>query len=84
MGAIECTKCGACCIAPDISSLNKPAGVRCQHLTDENLCAIYDKRPEVCRVYQVDETCLQIQAATLEERVTRYQILFEIAPENSR
>lgn len=48
---MECIKgCGACCIAPSISSLNKPAGQRCQHLTAENLCGIFGKkeRPAVC------------------------------------
>jgi hypothetical protein len=48
--------CGACCIAPSISSPipgmpnGKPAGVRCIHLTPENLCALFGKpeRPAVC------------------------------------
>ena len=48
--------CGACCIAPSISSPipgmpgGKPAGVRCIHLTSANLCAIYGRadRPEIC------------------------------------
>ena len=49
--------CGACCIAPSISSPipgmpnGKPAGVRCVQLTDDNRCALFEKpeRPEVCR-----------------------------------
>jgi uncharacterized protein len=49
--------CGACCIAPSISSPipgmpdGKPAGVRCVQLTDDNRCAIFGRpeRPEVCR-----------------------------------
>ena len=49
--------CGACCIAPSISSPipgmphGKPAGVRCMQLTDDNACAIFEQpdRPEVCR-----------------------------------
>ena len=49
--------CGACCIAPSISSPipgmpeGKPAGVRCIHLSDENLCLLFNdsRRPEVCR-----------------------------------
>jgi Fe-S-cluster containining protein len=49
--------CGACCIAPSISSpipgmpSGKPAGVRCVQLTDDDRCAIFGKpeRPEVCR-----------------------------------
>ena len=49
--------CGACCIAPSISSPipgmpnGKPAGVRCVQLTDDDRCAIFGRpeRPEVCR-----------------------------------
>lgn len=48
--------CGACCIAPSISSpipgmpQGKPAGVRCAQLTDDNRCAIFGlpERPAVC------------------------------------
>lgn len=42
--------CGACCIAPSIKALDKPAGVRCQHLTDEMLCAVFGRseRPQAC------------------------------------
>jgi len=53
--------CGACCIAPSISSPipgmpdGKPAGVRCIHLTDDYRCAIYDRRPKVCRDFQAEE-----------------------------
>ncbi len=48
--------CGACCIAPSISSpipgmpSGKPAGVRCVQLDDANRCKIFGKpeRPAVC------------------------------------
>jgi len=48
--------CGACCIAPSISSpipgmpQGKPAGVRCVQLTDDFRCAIFGHpdRPKVC------------------------------------
>ena len=48
--------CGACCIAPSISSpipgmpQGKPAGVRCVQLDDGNLCRIFGlpTRPAVC------------------------------------
>ncbi|MCW8328303.1 YkgJ family cysteine cluster protein [Photobacterium sp. SDRW27] len=48
--------CGACCIAPSISSSipgmskGKPAGVRCIQLNDDNLCKLFGKpeRPAVC------------------------------------
>ena len=42
--------CGACCIAPSISSLNKPARVPCVHLTADYRCAIFGQpeRPACC------------------------------------
>ncbi|MCK9380297.1 MAG: YkgJ family cysteine cluster protein [Sulfuritalea sp.] len=42
--------CGACCIAPSISSLHKPAGEACSHLTTELRCSIFDSalRPACC------------------------------------
>jgi hypothetical protein len=50
------TGCGACCIAPSISSpipgmpLGKAAGVRCAQLDDDNRCKIFGdpRRPAVC------------------------------------
>jgi uncharacterized protein len=44
------TDCGACCIAPSISTLTKPAGVPCRHLTAELRCAIFGQpeRPACC------------------------------------
>lgn len=43
-------RCGACCIAPSISSLGKPAGLPCRHLTAELACAIFGQpeRPACC------------------------------------
>lgn len=54
--------CGACCIAPSISSPipgmpnGKPAGVRCIQLNDENLCKIFGQpgRPAVCSQFKAD------------------------------
>ena len=48
--------CGACCIAPSISSpipgmpQGKPAGVRCVQLDDDNRCRLFGtpERPDVC------------------------------------
>lgn len=72
----ECTKCGACCVAPDISALGKPLGVRCPHLTADNLCGIYERRPRICRDYAADWLCERIAAPTLDERVERYLEVF--------
>jgi uncharacterized protein len=50
------SQCGACCIAPSISSpipgmpRGKPAGVRCIHLDAKLRCLLYGSpsRPTVC------------------------------------
>ena len=49
-------RCGACCIAPSISSpipgmpAGKPAGVRCVQLSEDLRCALFGdpRRPAVC------------------------------------
>lgn len=51
--------CGACCIAPQISSPipgmpdGKPAGVRCVQLDNNNDCKLFGKpdRPDVCEQF---------------------------------
>jgi Fe-S-cluster containining protein len=74
----ECTKCGACCVAPDIAALSKPLGVRCEHLTEDLLCRIYDRRPQICRDYAADWLCDRIAAPTLNERVDNYLRVFDL------
>lgn len=58
--------CGACCIAPSISSSipgmpnGKPAGVRCIQLNEKNLCKLFGKpeRPAVCHKFKAcDDVC---------------------------
>ena len=58
--------CGACCIAPSISSPipglpgGKPAGVRCPNLDDSHRCRLWGTAtyPEVCRRFRPDpEVC---------------------------
>ena len=58
--------CGACCIAPSISTPipgmphGKPAGVRCIQLNDDNLCQLWGsaQRPPVCNSFAPSsETC---------------------------
>ena len=60
--------CGACCIAPSISSPipgmpnGKPAGVRCIQLTDDNRCKLFGlpERPAVCSsLHPSEEMCGQ-------------------------
>jgi len=78
---VNCTQCGACCVAPDIAALDKPLGMRCPHLRGDNLCGIYENRPQICRDYQADEVCTMIEAPTLEERVRKYLALFDLQDE---
>ncbi|RJF97827.1 YkgJ family cysteine cluster protein [Noviherbaspirillum saxi] len=63
--------CGACCIAPSISSPipgmpnGKPAGVRCVQLDASNRCMIFGKpeRPAVCESLQPsNEMCGESRA----------------------
>lgn len=63
--------CGACCIAPSISSPipgmpdGKSAGVRCIQLTSDNRCQLFNEpaRPLICRRFEPDaQTCGQDNA----------------------
>ncbi len=65
---MDCRKCGACCIAPSITTSipnmprGKPAGVRCANLNDRNECTLYGKavRPAFCAGWQpMPEVCGQ-------------------------
>lgn len=55
--------CGACCIAPSITSPipgmpeGKPAGVRCIQLSEDNLCKIFGQpeRPSLCDAFKATE-----------------------------
>lgn len=76
--------CGACCIAPSISSPipgmphGKPAGTRCVNLTNDNLCRLFGRpeRPTVCQAFQPhvetcgDSTQQALSLITLLERAT--------------
>ncbi len=82
ISTMECrADCGACCIAPSISSRipgmpldapffgGKPAGVRCIHLDDDNRCSLYGlpERPAVCvSLKPSKEMCGQSRTEALE------------------
>ena len=66
--------CGACCIAPSISSpipgmpVGKPAGVRCVQLDDQQRCRLFGRpeRPAVCASLRPEaEMCGADQAQAL-------------------
>lgn len=67
--------CGACCIAPSISSpipgmpKGKPAGVRCIQLDENNACKVFGlpERPKVCLGFKPE---YQICGDTFAEAIT--------------
>lgn len=78
----QCTLCGACCVAPDISSLQKPLGQPCVNLDLQCRCQIYTQRPAVCGNYQPDWVCGEVAPLpTLEQRVQRYLELYGLSSE---
>lgn len=67
--------CGACCIAPSITSFipgmpeGKPAGVRCIHLTIDNSCQLFntEERPDVCQLFLAEvDICGESREKALE------------------
>jgi hypothetical protein len=45
--------CGACCIAPSISTLDKPAGRPCMHLTPEFRCSLFASTRRPCLLFRL-------------------------------
>jgi hypothetical protein len=90
--------CGACCIAPSISSPipgmpeGKPAGVRCVQLTGDNRCRLFGRpeRPAVCVALRPDEEMCGESAdaalayLTLLDRLTRPSAQRAPGPVSSR
>lgn len=90
--------CGACCIAPSITSAipgmpgGKPAGVRCVQLTADNRCLLFGlpSRPRVCvDLRPADEMCGDSDAAamrylTVLEARTRPEFTGSVASEAAR
>lgn len=75
--------CGACCIAPSISSSlplhpsGKPAGVRCLHLDGQNRCSIFSQpnRPSVCLNFQPSEDVCGSSAGEAMALLSEWEIL---------
>jgi Fe-S-cluster containining protein len=75
--------CGACCIAPSISSPipgmleGKPAGVRCVQLTADNLCLLFGKpeRPAVCVSLRPSEEMCGASDQEAMERLAKLETL---------
>ena len=51
MSEFLCSECGACCrIAGEHGFMPQRGDGACLYLTEDNLCEIYDTRPELCNV----------------------------------
>jgi len=46
-----CRQCGTCCIIPELLEVQKPKGERCKSLTENNLCAIHERKPKWCGLF---------------------------------
>ncbi|HZY17403.1 MAG TPA: YkgJ family cysteine cluster protein [Ramlibacter sp.] len=84
MSALACRPgCGACCIAPSISSAipgmpqGKPAGVRCVQLDADNRCRIFGhpQRPAVCASLQPEPDMCGADAAAALHYLARLETL---------
>lgn len=51
MAKRECGNCQECCYAIEVPPMNKGANEKCQH-QGERGCAIYDTRPNACKVFE--------------------------------
>ncbi|MFO1358152.1 YkgJ family cysteine cluster protein [Plasticicumulans sp.] len=75
--------CGACCIAPSISSpipgmpVGKPAGVRCVQLDDQQRCRLFGRpeRPAVCASLRPEAEMCGADRAQALLRLTRLEAL---------
>ena len=77
------TGCGACCIAPSITSPipgmphGKPAGVRCVQLDAHNRCRLFGHpdRPAVCSQLQPSAEMCGANAGAAMHYLTRLELL---------
>lgn len=78
--------CGACCIAPSISSSipgmpkGKPAGVRCVQLDLENRCQLFGskERPLVCSSFQAEPSiCGESQEQAI-KIISEWELLTQV------
>jgi Fe-S-cluster containining protein len=86
---MECrSACGACCVAPSISSpipgmpLGKPAGVRCLHLAVDLRCGLFGdpQRPAVCGSLKPgEEMCGTGEGARGREHALEFLRVLELA-----
>lgn len=81
---MECRMgCGACCIAPSISSAipgmpeGKKAGERCVQLDEHNLCLLFGSRdrPLVCSDFKAEPLLCGDTAQQAMQRIAEWEII---------
>jgi len=75
---IDCLMCGTCCTAFDIEGIGKRAGERCDHLSEDNKCMIYENRPWGCRGYKPDELCTLVDGLSAEDKVRLFSKVYDV------
>ena len=84
-----CTNCGLCCdgtlfpymnVKEEEAHLFTPASVhveqRCQHLSECSSCAIYKKRPHICKMYKCSILdALNKEKITFEEGIKLVEVV---------
>jgi len=86
---MECrAACGACCIAPSITSPlpgmphGKPAGIRCIQLDDADRCRIFGQpeRPSFCATLRPEPDMCGTSRADALTRLSRLEVLTRPSP----
>lgn len=75
---IDCIRCGTCRTAFDIKEIDKKAGERCRHLSADNLCGIYEKRPWGCDGYKPDELCVLVDTLDDGQKVSVFRKVYDV------
>ena len=78
----SCGSCNLCCQILDIDELEKKAGILCENCVNGSGCAIYHKRPQVCRDFECEWLTERSIPATL--KPDRTGTLFLICPETDQ
>jgi len=64
-----CERCGQCCrqvyLLQELQAYNRGDGI-CKYLTKANMCSIYGKRPDICRVDSMYEKIYHQQFTRME------------------
>jgi hypothetical protein len=78
----SCDSCTLCCKLMGVPALAKPRNVWCEHCVQGSGCAIYDARPDDCRVYD----CAWLLSPELgpEWKPERARFVLEVDPGENR